>query len=57
MPLYEYKCKRCGTEYEELVSMSATQNPPCPGCASNNVERKMSACAASGSSCGSSGFS
>jgi putative FmdB family regulatory protein len=57
MPMYEYKCKACGREYEELVPFSATEHPPCPNCNSGDVERKISACASTGLLCGTSGFS
>ena len=44
MPIYEYKCSRCGHEFEELV-FSRDETPPCPDCGSKDVERLMSACA------------
>jgi len=47
MPIYEYKCRECGREYEELVS-SADQLPPCPQCGSVKVDKLMSACAIQG---------
>ncbi|MBC15818.1 MAG: transcriptional regulator [Desulfovibrio sp.] len=43
MPIYEYTCRECGNEFEELV-FSSTALPPCPKCASENVEKLMSAC-------------
>jgi putative FmdB family regulatory protein len=65
MPIYEYRCKDCGKEYEEIVSVSATEAPPCPSCSSKNTEKKISlsgniggsASGSSGGSCGRSGFS
>ena len=63
MPIYEYKCRECGTDFEEIVSVNAVENPPCPSCHSNETEKKMSVfCGAgssgnSGTSGGSSGFS
>jgi len=58
MPLYEYKCKDCGNEYEELVSFHEKENPPCPACRSREVEKKVSLPANSGAeSCDRSGFS
>ena len=58
MPMYEFSCNECGNEFEELVSLNATQYPPCPGCESENVEKKISVCGSVGGSggCGSSGF-
>ena len=37
MPLYEYVCKSCANEFEELVFGDAT--PSCPTCNTASVER------------------
>lgn len=42
MPIYEYGCKKCGHEFEELVFGDATPN--CPECGSGDVQKMMSAC-------------
>jgi putative FmdB family regulatory protein len=42
MPLYEYRCKECGEEFEELMRSQDAQNPPCPACGSPATEKKMS---------------
>jgi len=42
MPIYEFKCKKCGSEFEELVFGSA-EGVACPKCESTEVERLMSA--------------
>jgi putative FmdB family regulatory protein len=60
MPIYEYKCKQCGNEYEELVALNAATPPPCPACKSDDAEKKFSVFGSTGSqssSCGTSGFS
>ncbi len=58
MPLYEYTCKDCGNEYEELVSVNEQEPPPCPACKSMNSEKKISLVGSAGAaSCRSSGFS
>lgn len=58
MPIYEYKCKDCGKEYEELVPVDSKEQPPCPACHSTKVEKKMSVFGSAGAgSCGTSGFS
>ena len=44
MPIYEYICKDCNNEFEELV-FSQDALPPCPKCDSAKVEKLMSACA------------
>jgi putative FmdB family regulatory protein len=40
MPIYEYKCRACGNQFEELVRDAIT--PSCPGCHSSEVERTIS---------------
>ena len=44
MPLYEYCCNKCGAEFEEMASSSATTTPACPQCASGDTKKLMSAC-------------
>ena len=62
MPIYEYRCLDCGADFEEIVSVNAQVNPPCPSCHSNNTEKKMSVFCGisnsgnSGTSCNSSMF-
>ena len=50
MPLYEFDCSKCGTEFEELVMSSkpeAMAEVICPACGSHKVKKKVSAFAAS----------
>lgn len=43
MPIYEFCCNSCGIHFEDLVSISAKENPSCPRCGnSKNVERVVS---------------
>ncbi len=60
MPIYEYKCKVCGKEFEVLV-LSDKEPVHCPACGSKEVERMISAFStmglSAGASCGSGGFS
>ncbi|MCF8034367.1 MAG: zinc ribbon domain-containing protein [Desulfarculaceae bacterium] len=70
MPIYEYKCEKCGHEYEALV-MGSEDAVECAKCGSKKKERQMSSfssgakgfgslassAAASNSGCGGSGFS
>ncbi|MBT8342643.1 MAG: zinc ribbon domain-containing protein [Desulfatitalea sp.] len=42
MPIYEYKCEKCGKEFEQLVF--GGECPACPGCESDQVCRLMSCC-------------
>lgn len=53
MPLYEYRCKRCGEVFEVLQLQSKEERAKCPRCGSEEVERLLSACSL-GSSCGTS---
>lgn len=41
MPLYEYRCKECGAESEILVRSGAEQ-PRCPQCESDKLEKLLS---------------
>jgi len=40
MPIYEYKCKGCGHEFEALVRTSDV--PECPSCKSTDLDRLLS---------------
>ncbi|HCR13387.1 MAG TPA: zinc ribbon domain-containing protein, partial [Solidesulfovibrio sp.] len=44
MPIYEYICEKCGAQFEDIVSASATTCPPCPKCASGDTKKLMSTC-------------
>jgi putative FmdB family regulatory protein len=41
MPIYEYRCKQCGGEFEKYVAGASTA-VACPSCASEQVMRKLS---------------
>jgi putative FmdB family regulatory protein len=43
MPIFEYKCKKCGKQFEELVSGDRNKAIPCPSCKSSETEKLMSA--------------
>lgn len=40
MPIFEYVCKECDREFEELVQ--GTSQPRCPSCDSGELEKKLS---------------
>jgi putative FmdB family regulatory protein len=40
MPLYDFRCKACGAEFEALVR--PPHEPACPSCASADLERLQS---------------
>jgi putative FmdB family regulatory protein len=44
MPIYEYECKKCHTDFEELV-FGSEEGIHCPHCKSKGVKRLMSAAA------------
>jgi putative FmdB family regulatory protein len=49
MPIYEYHCQQCQTDFEQLVR-SAREKIKCPQCAGRRVRRKPSLFVTSGSS-------
>jgi putative FmdB family regulatory protein len=42
VPLYEYRCKQCGHQFEKIQSFSAPEIKECPVC-KGEVERLISA--------------
>jgi putative FmdB family regulatory protein len=42
LPLYEYRCKKCGHIFEKIQSFSAPEEKECPVC-KGEVERLISA--------------
>ncbi len=38
MPIYIYRCKKCGEVFEYL-SMGSTEHPKCRKCGSSNLEK------------------
>jgi len=49
MPIYEFKCKSCGTGFEQLTKISELDSVACPKCESGEVEKLMSGFAVSNS--------
>ncbi|MDZ7344605.1 MAG: zinc ribbon domain-containing protein [candidate division KSB1 bacterium] len=45
MPTYEYRCKECGYQFTEVLSLGEHDKykPHCPKCKSTNVEQLFSA--------------
>ncbi len=44
MPIYEFKCRECDSDFEALV-LGSKDNVNCPKCKGTNLERLMSTCA------------
>jgi putative FmdB family regulatory protein len=44
MPIYDFKCVKCGHRFEELVRVDASAH--CPKCKAKNAERQFSMTAA-----------
>jgi putative FmdB family regulatory protein len=43
MPLFEYRCSKCGNKFEELVTGDRNAQIPCPSCKATSTEKLMSA--------------
>ena len=50
MPIFEYLCRQCGSQFEKLLKSSTAADPACPVCHSEQVVRKLSTFAATGCS-------
>ena len=42
MPIYEYQCKDCNNEFEDLVLNRASEPQSCPQCGSSKITRLVS---------------
>ncbi len=44
MPLFEFTCRKCGTLFEEILSLADLElgPPKCPNCGSQRTERGLS---------------
>ncbi|MCS6963449.1 FmdB family zinc ribbon protein [Thermoflexus sp.] len=49
MPLYEYRCRACGAEFEQLVRWNTpVEEIECPDCGRREAEKRLSRFAARG---------
>jgi putative FmdB family regulatory protein len=55
MPLYEFRCGRCGRRFEELV-LSSAEKVACPDCGSEDVMKEFSTFSSGGGCRTSGGF-
>jgi putative FmdB family regulatory protein len=46
MPVFEYKCRQCGLQFEYLV-LHSSPAPECPACQAEDLEQQISLCAVS----------
>lgn len=42
MPIYEFSCEECGTDFDDLVA-AGTEHASCPQCGSKRTRRRFSA--------------
>jgi putative FmdB family regulatory protein len=51
MPIYDYRCKECGAEFEKIVRLSeADRTPLCPECSSPDTRKQITTFASPSSS-------
>jgi putative FmdB family regulatory protein len=43
MPIYDYKCRGCGSSFEMFVRSGTGEAPACPACQSRDLEQLVSA--------------
>jgi putative FmdB family regulatory protein len=56
MPIYEYKCQKCGEKFEQRVGFFHTnKSTKCPKCGSEPAERVFSPVSSNTSSCSTTG--
>ena len=58
MPIFEFRCKKCNTTFEELLRSSDSSNVTCPNCGGSEIKRLIStfACTGNGGSCSRTGI-
>lgn len=42
MPLYEFRCQKCGAEFEQIVFSTDREPIKCPICTASKIERLLS---------------
>jgi putative FmdB family regulatory protein len=56
MPIYEYKCKKCGEKFDiRLGIFHSSKSVKCPKCGADEPERVFSPIASTNTSCSSRG--
>ncbi len=54
MPVYDYKCDKCGHRFSQMVTIEERKNVSCPECRSKEVKQIITGCAINTGGCGSS---
>jgi putative FmdB family regulatory protein len=52
MPIYDYRCKKCGDRFTVMVSINDRDKVACSKCGSPEVEQLISACSIKVGGCG-----
>ena len=57
MPIFEFTCRKCGKQFEEILSLAELESETqrCPACGADKVERNFSLFATGGPSAASGG--
>ncbi len=50
MPTYSFRCKKCGNEFDEFVSINARDKVTCPKCKSKDLTQLITGCTIKGKS-------
>ena len=50
MPIYEYRCEKCGEDFSVIKLVKADDNVVCPSCGAKDVKKKLSSFSSPGSS-------
>ncbi|NOX34587.1 MAG: zinc ribbon domain-containing protein [Deltaproteobacteria bacterium] len=44
MPIFEYQCNKCKTDFTKLIFAGEEDKIKCPECSSKDIKKKMSMC-------------
>ena len=57
MPIYEYKCSKCGKTFEHLARSLSESPPKCPKCGASRPKKQFSAFTTAATTAGDGSFS